>query len=86
VKVIRNTSSSGIVGWNKNKCLDCNALQGEIIIQNHGTAIDGVASTPEYLHAKRLFLEKKALQARLRQVNSMLRQLQLLAGAAVNLA
>jgi hypothetical protein len=34
---------------------------GEIIIQNHGiTTVDGARNTPEYSHAKHLFLEKKS--------------------------
>ena len=55
--------------------------------KNEGIRItDSMRNVPEYLHAKRLFAERKELQAKLREINRVLRQLQSKAGALVNLA
>jgi len=58
-----------------------------IIVKNQIIAVaDDVINTPEYALAKRLFFERKDLQARLRAVNTTLRQLQIFANIAVNFA
>ena len=55
--------------------------------KNHGSRItDSMRTAPEYLHAKRLFVERQELQARLREINSALRTLQSTAGILVSLA
>lgn len=55
--------------------------------ENQGFRItDSMRTMPEYLHARRLFVERQELQAKLREVNRELRQLQGKAGALVTLA
>lgn len=55
--------------------------------KNHGIHItDSAHTAPEYLHAKRLFVERQELQAKLREINRALRHLQVTAGSLVSLA
>lgn len=57
------------------------------MIKNHGIRItDSMRAAPEYLLAKHLFVERQELQAKLREINRALRQLQAKAGSLVSLA
>lgn len=57
------------------------------MIKNLGIRItDSMRTAPEYLHAKRLFVERQELQAKLREINRALRHLQGKAGSLVSLA
>lgn len=57
-------------------------------LNNHSKSSeqDGLRGTPAYMEAIRLLQEKKELQAQLRSVDKMLRELELLAAGVISIA